>query len=124
MQNGILRGIPYHSWPSPAHYFTDGLALFRSIAMSWTILASSLVFAILAMIKTATGKIYQMLVLIWHCVQMKMMTAIKLYHLSDCSLLSLNSCHIECNLQTLPLLLLPALIAHDFSMISNKAFGC
>ena len=46
MNEGILWGIPYHSWPCPAHHFTDGLALFRSIAMGRTILASCLLFAI------------------------------------------------------------------------------
>ena len=55
MSDGILRGIPYHSWPCPVHHFTDGLALFRSIAMSRTILASCLIFAILTMIKTTTS---------------------------------------------------------------------
>ena len=93
MSNGILGGIPYHSWPCPAHYFTYLLALFRSITVSRTILASSFLFAILAMIQTATSKVSQMLVFIRHCVLMKMMTAIQLYHLSDCSFLSLNSAH-------------------------------
>jgi hypothetical protein len=45
------------------------------------------------MIQTATSKVCQMLVLIWHCVLMKMMAAIKLNHLADCSLLSLNPAH-------------------------------
>ncbi len=93
MSNSILWSIPYHSWPSPAHYFTDGLALFWSIAMSGTILTSSFLFAILATIQTATGKVCQMLIFIWHCVLMKMMPAIKLYHLSDSLLLSLNPAH-------------------------------
>ena len=76
MQNGILRGIPYHSWTYPAHHFAYLLSLFRSIAMSWTIFASSLVFTILAMIKTVTGKICQMQIFLWHCVLMKMTTTI------------------------------------------------
>ena len=76
MQNGILGGIPYHSWSSPTHHFTDGFTLFRCIAMSWAILASSLVFTILAMIQTATSEVCQMLIFLWHCVQIKMMSAI------------------------------------------------
>ena len=61
--------------------------------MSGTILASSLVFTILTMIKTTTSKVSQMLILIRHCVLMKMMTAIKLYHLAYSLLLSLYSAH-------------------------------
>ena len=93
MNDGILWGIPYHSWPCPAHHFTDGLTLFRSIAMSGTILASSFLFAILAMSQTTTGKVCQMLILLRHCVLMKMLTTIQLYHLTDCSFLSLNPAH-------------------------------
>ena len=93
MNEGILWGIPYHSWPCPAHHLADGLALFRSIAMSGTILASSLLLTILAMIEAATGKVCQMLVLLRYRVLMKMMTAIQLYHLSDCLLLTLNPAH-------------------------------
>ena len=37
MSNGILWGIPYHSWPSPAHYFTYLLTFFGSIAVSGTV---------------------------------------------------------------------------------------
>ena len=61
--------------------------------MSWTIFASSLVFTILTMIQTATRKFCQMLIFLWHCVLMKMMTAIKFYHLSDSLLLSFNPAH-------------------------------
>ena len=93
MLNGILGGIPYHSWPCPAHYFTDGLALFRSIAMSGTNLASSFQFAILAMIQTATSEIRQMLIFIRHCGLMKMMAAIQLNHLSHRLLLSFYPAH-------------------------------
>ena len=81
MSNSILWGIPYHSWPSPAHDCTNQFAFFWSIAVGRAILASSFLFAILAMIQSATGKVSQMLILFWHCVLMKMMTAIKLYHL-------------------------------------------
>ena len=76
MNEGILWGIPYHSWPCPAHHFTDGLALFRRIAMSGTVLARSLLFTILTMIQTATSEVCQKLVFIGHRVLMKMMTAI------------------------------------------------
>jgi hypothetical protein len=61
--------------------------------MSRTILASSLLLTILAMIETATGKVCQMPVLLRYLVLMKMMTAIQLYHLSDCLLLTLNPAH-------------------------------
>jgi hypothetical protein len=61
--------------------------------MSGTILASSLLFSIPAMIQTATCKFCQMLILLRHCVLMKMMTAIQFYHLSDCLLLTLNPAH-------------------------------
>ena len=50
-------------------------------------------FAISAMIQTATSKVSQMLVFIRHCVLMKMMTAIKFYHLTDRLLFSLNPAH-------------------------------
>ena len=93
MNEGILWGIPYHSWPCPAHHFTDGLALFRSIAMGRTILASCLLFAIRAMIKTTTSEVCQMQVFIRHCVLMKMMATIQLNHLTDYSLLLLNPGH-------------------------------
>ena len=93
MSNGILWGIPYHSRPCPAHHLTDSFTLFRRIAMSRTILASSLLLTILAMIETATGKVCQMPVLLRYRVLIKMMTAIQLYHLSDCLLLTLNSAH-------------------------------
>lgn len=93
MNEGILWGIPYHSWPCPAHHFTDGLALFRSIAMGRTILASCLLFAIRAMIKTTASEVCQMQVFIRHCVLMKMMATIQLNHLTDYSLLLLNPGH-------------------------------
>jgi hypothetical protein len=76
MSNGILGGKPYYSRPCPAHHFTYLLTLFRSIAMSRTIFASSFLFSIPAMIETATSEVRQMLILLWHCVLMKMMTAI------------------------------------------------
>ena len=93
MLNGILWGIPYHSWPCPAHHLADGLALFRRIAMSGTMLACCFPFSIFAMIQTATSEVCQMLILLWHLVQMKMMTAIQFYHLADSLLLSLNPAH-------------------------------
>ena len=93
MLNGILWGIPYHSWPCPAHHFAYLFTLFRSIAMSGTMLACCFPFSIFAMIQTATSEVCQMLILLRHCVLMKMMTAIQLYHLSDCSFLSLNPAH-------------------------------
>ena len=95
MTNGIYWGIPYHSWPCPAHHFTDGLAFFRSIAMSRTILASCLLFAIREIIRTTTSELCQMQVFIRHCVLMKMMATIQLNHLTDCSLLSLNSAQLS-----------------------------
>ena len=61
--------------------------------MSRTILASSFLLTILAMIQTATSEVSQMLVLLRYRVLMKMMTAIQLYHLSDCLLLTLNPAH-------------------------------
>ena len=61
--------------------------------MSRTILASSFLLTILAMIQTATSEVSQMLVLLRYRVLMKMMTAIQLYHLSDSLLLTLNSAH-------------------------------
>jgi hypothetical protein len=61
--------------------------------MSGTILASGLLLTILAMIEAATSELCQMLILLRHCVLMKMMTAIQLYHLSDCLLLTLNPAH-------------------------------
>ena len=36
------------------------------------------------MIQTATSEVCQMLILLWHLVLMKMMTAIQLNHLTDC----------------------------------------
>ena len=93
MPNGILGGIPYHSWPCPAHHLTYLLTLFRRITVSRAVLASSLVFTILTMIKTATNKVSQMLVFIRHCILMKMMAAKKSYHLADSLFLSLNSVH-------------------------------
>lgn len=76
MQNGILGGIPDHSWPYPAHYFAYLLTLFRRITVSRAVLASSLVFTILTIIKTATSKVSQTLVFIRHCILMKMIAAI------------------------------------------------
>ena len=93
MSNGILWGIPYHSRPCPAHHLTDSFTLFRRIAMSRTIFASSFMFSIPAMIQTATSEVSQMLILLRYRVLMKMMTAIQLYHLSDCLLLTLNPAH-------------------------------
>ena len=93
MNEGILWGIPYHSWSCPAHHSTDGFALFGRITMSGAILACSFLFAILAMIQTTTSEVCQMQVFIWHCVLMKMMATIQLNHLTDCSLLSLNPTH-------------------------------
>ena len=61
--------------------------------MSGTILASSFLFAILAVIETTTSEIRQMLIIIRHRVQMKMMTTVQLYHLADSLLLSLNPAH-------------------------------
>ena len=61
--------------------------------MGRTILASCLLFAIRAMIQTATSVICQMLILIRHCVLMKMMATIQLNHLTDYSLLLLNPGH-------------------------------
>lgn len=66
----------YHSWPCPAHYFTDGFALFWSIAMSGTILTSSFLFAISTMIQTATSEVCQMQIFIRYCVLMKMVKTI------------------------------------------------
>ena len=45
------------------------------------------------MIQTATSEVCQMLILLWHLVLMKMMTAIQFYHLADSLLLSLNPAH-------------------------------
>ena len=62
--------------------------------MSRTILASCLLFAIRAMIKTTTSEVCQILVFIRHCVLMKMMATIQLNHLTDRSFLSLYPGHI------------------------------
>ena len=93
MSNGILGGIPYHSWPCPAHHFAYLLALFRRIAVGRTILAGSLVFTIFAMIQTTTSEICQMLIFLWQCVLMKMMSAIQLCHLSHSLLFSFYPAH-------------------------------
>ena len=61
--------------------------------MGRTILASCLLFAIRAMIKTTTSEVCQMQVFIRHCVLMKMMATIQLNHLTDYSLLLLNPGH-------------------------------
>ena len=34
MQDGIIRGIPYHPWPYPAHHFTYLFTLFRRMKKS------------------------------------------------------------------------------------------
>ncbi len=94
MSNGIHRGIPYHSWPYPAHHFAYLFAFFRRVAMSRAILASGLLFAISAMIQSTTGKLCQMLIFLWQCLLMKMMSAIQLYHLSHSLLLSFYPAHI------------------------------
>ena len=61
--------------------------------MSRAVLASGLLFAILAMVETATGKLCQMLILIRHRVLFEMMAAIKLNHLANGLLFSFNPCH-------------------------------
>lgn len=61
--------------------------------MSGTMLACCFPFSIFAMIQTATSEVCQMLILLWHLVLMKMMTAIQFYHLADSQLLSLNPAH-------------------------------
>jgi hypothetical protein len=44
--------------------------------MSRTVLASSFLFSILAMVEAATSELCQMLVFIWYCVLMKVMATI------------------------------------------------
>ena len=61
--------------------------------MGRAVLTSPLLLAILAMVETATSKLYQTLILIRHCALFKMMTAIKLNHLADGLFLSLNPGH-------------------------------
>ena len=61
--------------------------------MGGAVLAGRLPLTILAMVETATGKLYQMLIFIRHCALFKMMTAIKLNHLADGLFLSLNPGH-------------------------------
>ena len=64
--------------------------------MSWAVLTSGLLLTILTMVETATSKLCQMLILIWHRILFKMMTAVQLYHLADGLLLSLNPGHTGC----------------------------
>ena len=64
--------------------------------MGGAVFAGGLLLAILAMVETATSKLYQTLILIRHCALFKMMTAIKLNHLADGLLLSFNLAHIGC----------------------------
>jgi hypothetical protein len=61
--------------------------------MSWTALASSLFLAVLAMIKTTTCKLCQMLVFIWYRILLEMMAAIELYHSADDLFLAFNPVH-------------------------------
>ena len=73
--------------------------------MSGAFLAGSLILAILTIIETATSKLCQTFllwqaspivaerILFWHGVLLQVMTAIKLYHLSDGLLLSFNPGH-------------------------------
>ena len=61
--------------------------------MGRAVLAGCLLLAILAMVETATSEHCQMLIFIWQCFLLKMMTAIELYHLADGLFLSLNPGH-------------------------------
>ena len=61
--------------------------------MGGAVLAGSLLLAILAMVETAPGKFYQMLLFIRHRVLFEMMAAIKLNHLANGMLFSLNLAH-------------------------------
>ena len=64
--------------------------------MGGAVFAGGLLLAILAMVETATSKLYQTLILIRHCALFKMMTAIKLNHLADGLFLALNLAHTGC----------------------------
>ena len=64
--------------------------------MGRAVLAGSLLLAILAMVETATGKLCQMLILIWHRILFQMMPTIEFYHLADGLFLSLNLAHTGC----------------------------
>ena len=70
--------------------------------MSRAVLASGLLFAILAMVETATGKLCQMLIFIRHRILFQMMTAIELYHLADGLLLAFYPAHTGCEDTKIP----------------------
>ena len=64
--------------------------------MGGAVFAGGLLLAILAMVETATSKLYQTLILIRHGVLFQMMPTIQLNHLADGLLLALNLAHTGC----------------------------
>lgn len=93
VDDGIFGGIEQHSWPSPAHDFSNLLALLRGIAVDRAFFTRPLVFSEVAMAETLAGKFGQSFIFLRHSVQLQVMAAIKRYHFSDGLLLSFYSIH-------------------------------
>lgn len=94
MNDGIFGGIYNHSWSRPAHYLTNGLSFFGSIAVSRAVFASGFLFAISAMVEAATSIFRQMLIFLRCGILMKMMLTVKINHLPNDLFFLLYSSHI------------------------------
>ena len=90
----IFGTVEHHSWPNPAHHLLNLLTLLWRITVDGTPITGFLVFSEPTMFEAQTSILCQKFIVLWQCVLLQMVAAIKRYHLADCPLFPLNPVHL------------------------------